>query len=148
MKLLVTRSIQAALDAEIDADSMVCRETRRARCACDCGLRPLPTRLGAIELLAPKWHRTELFGRFAEIEGPVLLVITRMALAGEATRPTALELTGLVCGRQFESASLTRLIRTLNFELAGFLRRQLEMEYPGLSESHRQRLSMSGCGEA
>jgi putative transposase len=97
--------------------------------------RNLVTRVGKIELRVPQDRqgrfRTEVFERYQRSEKALVTALMEMYLQGVSTRKVK-AITEELCGHEFSSATISRMVQTLDGELQKFAQRKLEEPYPYL----------------
>ncbi len=97
--------------------------------------RQLTTRVGTIELRIPQDRQgrfsTELFERYQRSEKALVATMAEMYVQGVSTRKVK-AITEELCGQSFSAATISRVVETLDEELAKFARRALAGEYPYL----------------
>src|SRR6201993_3743324 len=97
--------------------------------------RTLITRVGKIELRVPQDRqgrfRTEVFERYQRSEKALVMAMMEMYLQGVSTRKVK-AVTEELCGHEFSSATISRIVSSLDEELEKFARRRLEEDYPYL----------------
>jgi putative transposase len=95
----------------------------------------LVTRVGKIELRVPQDRqgrfRTEVFERYQRSEKALVTALMEMYLQGVSTRKVK-AVTEELCGHEFSSATISRMVQTLDAELEKFAHRKLEEPYPYL----------------
>jgi transposase-like protein len=97
--------------------------------------RQLNTRVGTVELRVPQDRQgrfsTELFERYQRSEKALVASLAEMYVQGVSTRKVR-AITEELCGQSFSAATISRVVQTLDEELAQFARRPLPAEYPYL----------------
>lgn len=97
--------------------------------------RSLTTRVGKIELRVPQDRqgrfRTEVFERYQRSEKALVSAMVEMYVEGVSTRKVK-AITEELCGQEFSSATISRMVGRLDEELERFARRRLEEDYPYL----------------
>ncbi len=97
--------------------------------------RSLSTRVGKIELRVPQDRqgrfRTEVFERYQRSEKALVSAMVEMYVEGVSTRKVK-AITEELCGQEFSSATISRMVGRLDEELERFARRRLEEDYPYL----------------
>src|SRR4051794_23098443 len=85
--------------------------------------RTLVTRVGKIELRVPQDRqgrfRTEVFERYQRSEKALVTALMEMYLQGVSTRKVK-AITEELCGHEFSSATISRMVQTLDEELQKF----------------------------
>jgi putative transposase len=138
LKAMVTEALQQALEAEMD-EALGAEKSERTpdRVGYRSGYyrRTLVTRVGKIELRVPQDRqgrfRTEIFERYQRSEKALTAALLQMYLQGVSTRKVK-AITEELCGHEFSSASISRIVAGLDEELERFSRRRLEEDYPYL----------------
>jgi transposase-like protein len=97
--------------------------------------RMLMTRVGHIELRVPqdrqgRFH-TEVFERYQRSEKALVAAMLEMYVQGVSTRKVK-TITEELCGHEFSSSTISRIVQKLDEELERFARRRLEEPYPYL----------------
>jgi putative transposase len=138
LKAIVTETLQQTLEAEMDETLGAEKSERTAqRIGYRSGYygRTLVTRVGKIELRVPQDRqgrfRTEVFERYQRSEKALVTAMMEMYLQGVSTRKVK-AVTEELCGHEFSSASVSRIVTSLDGELERFARRRLEEDYPYL----------------
>jgi putative transposase len=138
LRAMVTATLQQTLEAEMDETLAAEKSERTAsRLGYRSGYygRALITRIGKIELRVPQDRqgrfRTEVFERYQRSEKALVMAMMEMYLQGVSTRKVK-AVTEELCGHEFSSATISRIVSTLDEELEKFARRQLEEDYPYL----------------
>lgn len=142
LKTVVAATLQQTLEAEMD-EALAAEKSERtaARLGYRSGYygRGLVTRIGKIELRVPQDRqgrfRTEVFERYQRSEKALVMAMMEMYLQGVSTRKVK-AVTEELCGHEFSSATVSRIVGSLDEELERFSRRRLEEELP-LSDSGR-----------
>ena len=97
--------------------------------------RAFITRVGKLELRVPQDRagrfRTELFERYQRSEKALFAALTEMYVQGVSTRKVK-TITEELCGHEFSSSTISRIVQKLDEELEQFARRRLEEPYPYL----------------
>ena len=97
--------------------------------------RQLNTRVGTVELRVPQDRQgrfsTELFERYQRSEKALVAALAEMYVQGVSTRKVK-AITEELCGQSFSAATISRVVQTLDEELAKFALRELTGEYPYL----------------
>jgi putative transposase len=137
-KALMTATLQQTLEAEMD-EALGAEKSERTgnRLGYRSGYygRGLITRIGKIELRVPQDRqgrfRTEVFERYQRSEKALVMAMMEMYLQGVSTRKVK-AVTEELCGHEFSSATVSRIVSSLDEELEKFARRRLEEDYPYL----------------
>src|SRR5215472_8390173 len=138
LKAMVTAALQQALEADMD-EALAAEKGERTpgRLGYRSGYygRTLVTRVGKIELRVPQDRqgrfRTEVFERYQRSEKALVTALMEMYLQGVSTRKVK-AVTEELCGHEFSSSSVSRIVAKLDEELERFAARPLEDEYPYL----------------
>ena len=138
LKSIVAEALQQTLEAEMD-EALGAEKSERTtnRVGYRSGYygRTLVTRVGKIELRVPQDRqgrfRTEVFERYQRSEKALTAAMMQMYLQGVSTRKVK-AITEELCGHEFSSASISRIVAALDEELEQFSRRRLEEDYPYL----------------
>jgi putative transposase len=138
LKVLVTETLQQTLEAEMD-EAVGAEKSERTptRLGYRSGYygRTLVTRVGKIELRVPQDRqgrfRTEVFERYQRSEKALVMAMMEMYLQGVSTRKVK-AVTEELCGHEFSSSTVSRIVAGLDAELEKFSRRRLEEDYPYL----------------
>src|SRR6059058_3705373 len=97
--------------------------------------RTLITRVGKLELRVPQDRAgrfsTELFERYQRSERALVAALLEMYVQGVSTRKVK-AITEELCGHEFSSATISRIVGQLDAELEKFAQRRLEEPYPYL----------------
>ena len=138
LKGLVEQALQQVLEAEMDEAVRAEKSERTAqRLGYRSGYysRTLVTRVGKIELRVPQDRqgrfRTEVFERYQRSEKALVTALMEMYIQGVSTRKVK-AVTEELCGHEFSSATMSRMVQTLDEELNQFAQRRLEEPYPYL----------------
>ena len=138
LKAIVTAALQQTLEAEMDEALGAEKSERTAtRLGYRSGYysRTLVTRIGKVELRVPQDRqgrfRTEVFERYQRSEKALVMAMMEMYLQGVSTRKVKV-VTEELCGHEFSSATISRIVSALDEELEKFARRRLEEDYPYL----------------
>ncbi len=95
----------------------------------------LTTRVGMIELEVPRdregTFQTALFQRYQRSEKALVLTLMQMVVQGVSTRRVK-KITTELCGREFSSSTVSRLMEDLDEQVEAWASRSLEQEYPFL----------------
>jgi putative transposase len=138
LKSIVAEALQQTLETEMD-EALGAEKSERTpnRLGYRSGYygRSLVTRVGRIELRVPQDRqgrfRTEVFERYQRSEKALTAAMMQMYLQGVSTRKVK-AITEELCGHEFSSASVSRIVAALDEELERFSRRRLEEDYPYL----------------
>jgi putative transposase len=138
LKSIVSEALQQTLEAEMD-EALGAEKSERTpnRVGYRSGYygRTLITRVGKIELRVPQDRqgrfRTEVFERYQRSEKALTAAMMQMYVQGVSTRKVK-AITEELCGHEFSSASISRIVAALDEELERFSRRRLEEDYPYL----------------
>jgi putative transposase len=138
LKSIVAEALQQTLEAEMD-ETLGAEKSERTtnRVGYRSGYygRTLVTRVGKIELRVPQDRqgrfRTEVFERYQRSEKALTAAMMQMYLQGVSTRKVK-AITEELCGHEFSSAGISRIVAALDEELEQFSRRRLEEDYPYL----------------
>jgi putative transposase len=138
LKSIVSEALQQTLEAEMD-EALGAEKSERTpnRVGYRSGYygRTLITRVGKIELRVPQDRqgrfRTEVFERYQRSEKALTAAMMQMYLQGVSTRKVKV-ITEELCGQEFSSATISRIVAALDEELERFSRRRLEEDYPYL----------------
>ena len=138
LKVIVQETLQQVLEAEMEE---VLQAGKGERTAARLGYRSgyysrmLVTRVGNIELRVPQDRqgrfRTEVFERYQRSEKALVAAMMEMYLQGVSTRKVK-TITEELCGHEFSSSTISRIVQQLDEELEKFARRRLEEPYPYL----------------
>jgi putative transposase len=138
LKSLIQEALQEVLEAEMDETLQAGKGERTPnRLGYRSGhySRTLITRVGKIELRVPQDRqgrfRTEVFERYQRSEKALVTALMEMYLQGVSTRKVK-EVTEELCGHEFSSATISRMVQSLDEELQKFAQRRLEEPYPYL----------------
>jgi len=138
LKEIVEETLQQVLEAEMDEALQASKGQRTdGRLGYRSGYynRTLVTRVGKIELRVPQDRqgrfRTEVFERYQRSEKALVMAMMEMYLQGVSTRKVK-AVTEELCGHEFSSATISRIVRRLDEELNQFAQRRLEEPYPYL----------------
>src|SRR5438270_508971 len=147
LKTIVEETLQQVLEAEMDEALQASKGERTAgRLGYRAGYynRMLVTRVGHIELRVPQDRqgrfRTEVFERYQRSEKALVAAMLEMYVQGVSTRKVK-TITEELCGHEFSSSTISRIVQKLDEELAQFAQRRLEEPYPYLILEARQDLS-------
>jgi putative transposase len=138
LKTIVEETLQQVLQAEMDEALQASKGERTAgRLGYRAGYynRMLVTRVGHIELRVPQDRqgrfRTEVFERYQRSEKALVAAMLEMYVQGVSTRKVK-TITEELCGHEFSSSTISRIVQKLDEELERFARRRLEEPYPYL----------------
>jgi putative transposase len=138
LKTIIEETLQQVLEAEMDEALQASKgERTAARLGYRAGYynRMLVTRVGHIELRVPQDRqgrfRTEVFERYQRSEKALVAAMLEMYLQGVSTRKVK-TITEELCGHEFSSSTISRIVQKLDEELERFARRRLEEPYPYL----------------
>ncbi len=138
LKGLIQEALQQVLEAEMDEALQTEKgERTSSRLGYRSGhySRTLVTRVGKIELRVPQDRqgrfRTEVFERYQRSEKALVSALMEMYLQGVSTRKVK-AVTEELCGHEFSSATISRMVQTLDEELQKFAQRRLAEPYPYL----------------
>jgi putative transposase len=136
LKTIVEQTVQQVLEAEMDEALQAGKSERsEQRIGYRSGYygRTLVTRVGKIELRVPQDRqgrfRTEVFERYQRSEKALVAAMLEMYVQGVSTRKVK-SITEELCGHEFSSSSVSRIVKTLDEELEKFAQRRLEEPYP------------------
>jgi putative transposase len=123
LKSIVSEALQQTLEAEMD-EALGAGKSERTphRVGYRSGYygRTLITRVGKIELRVPQDRqgrfRTEVFERYQRSEKALTAAMMQMYLQGVSTRKVK-AITEELCGHEFSSASVSRIVAALDEEL-------------------------------
>ena len=138
LKVIVEQTVQQVLEAEMEEALQAGKSERTEnRLGYRAGYysRTLITRVGKIELRVPQDRqgrfRTEVFERYQRSEKALVAAMLEMYVQGVSTRKVK-TITEELCGHEFSSATISRIVGQLDTELEKFARRRLEEPYPYL----------------
>jgi putative transposase len=138
LKTIIEQTVQRVLEAEMDEALQAGKSERNEnRLGYRSGYygRMLVTRVGKIELRVPQDRqgrfRTEVFERYQRSEKALVAAMLEMYVQGVSTRKVK-NITEELCGHEFSSSTVSRVVQTLDEELEKFSRRRLEESYPYL----------------
>ena len=136
LKTIVEQTVQQVLEAEMDEALQAGKSERsEQRMGYRSGYysRTLITRVGKIELRVPQDRqgrfRTEVFERYQRSEKALVAAMLEMYVQGVSTRKVK-SITEELCGHEFSSSSVSRIVKSLDEELEKFAQRRLEEPYP------------------
>ena len=138
LQALVSATLQQTLEAEMD-EALGAEKSERTpgRLGYRAGYygRTLVTRVGKIELRVPQDRqgrfRTEVFERYQRSGKALVMAMMEMYLQGVSTRKVK-AITEELCGHEFSSSAVSRVVAKLDEELEKFSRRRLDEDYPYL----------------
>src|SRR3984893_3329866 len=97
--------------------------------------RTLITRVGKLELRVPQDRSgrfsTQLFERYQRSEKALVAALAEMYVQGVSTRKVK-AITEELCGQEFSASSISTINKRVDEELARFMSRRLEEDYPYL----------------
>jgi putative transposase len=138
LKVIVEEVLQQVLEAEMEEALQAGKSERTAnRLGYRSGYysRTLVTRVGKLALRVPQDRqgrfRTEVFERYQRSEKALVAAMMEMYLQGVSTRKVK-SITEELCGHEFSSSTISRIVQQLDEELEQFARRRLEEPYPYL----------------
>lgn len=138
LRTIVEQTVQQVLEAEMDEALQATKgERSENRLGYRSGYygRTLVTRVGKIELRVPQDRqgrfRTEVFERYQRSEKALVAAMLEMYVQGVSTRKVK-SITEELCGHEFSSSSVSRIVKMLDEELEKFAQRRLEEPYPYL----------------
>jgi putative transposase len=138
LKTIIEQTLQQVLEAEMDEALQASKgERSENRLGYRSGYygRMLVTRVGKIELQVPQDRqgrfRTEVFERYQRSEKALVAAMLEMYVQGVSTRKVK-SITEELCGHEFSSSTVSRIVKTLDEELQKFAQRRLEEPYPYL----------------
>jgi putative transposase len=136
LKTIIEQTVQQVLEAEMDEALQAGKgERSEQRLGYRSGYdgRTLVTRVGKIELRVPQDRqgrfRTEVFERYQRSEKALVAAMLEMYVQGVSRRKVK-SITEELCGHEFSSSSVSRIVKTLDEELEKFAQRRLEEPYP------------------
>ena len=136
LKQLIQEALQQVLEGEMDEALQAEKGERTAnRLGYRSGHygRTLITRVGKIELRVPQDRqgrfRTDVFERYQRSEKALVTALMEMYVQGVSTRKVK-AVTEELCGHEFSSATISRMVQALDEELQKFADRRLEEPYP------------------
>jgi putative transposase len=136
LKTIIEQTVQQVLEAEMDEALQAGKgERSEQRLGYRSGYdgRTLVTRVGKIELRVPQDRqgrfRTEVFERYQRSEKALVAAMLEMYVQG-VSRRKGKSITEELCGQEFSSSSVSRIVKTLDEELEKFAQRRLEEPYP------------------
>ncbi len=135
---LVEAALNRFLDAEISEHLQAGHyERSEARSGYRNGYRPrqLRTRVGTLNLAVPMdrdgTFKSELFERYQRSEKALVGTLMEMYIEGVSTRKVK-EITEALCGTTFSKSTVSRLVGSLDGDLAAWRERRLDVAYPYL----------------
>jgi len=138
LQVIVEQTVQQVLEVEMEEALQAGKSERtETRLGYRAGYyhRMLMTRVGPIELRVPQDRqgrfRTEVFERYQRSEKALVAAMLEMYVQGVSTRRVKM-ITEELCGHEFSSATVSRIVGQLDAELEKFARRRLEEPYPYL----------------
>lgn len=138
LQTIVQATVQQVLEAEMDEALQASKgERSENRLGYRSGYysRMLVTRVGKIALRVPQDRqgrfRTEVFERYQRSEKALVTAMMEMYIQGVSTRKVK-SITEELCGHEFSSSTISRIVQQLDEELEKFARRRLEEPYPYL----------------
>src|SRR3954469_10435491 len=138
LKTLIEQTVQQVLEAEMDEALQAGKSERtETRLGYRSGYygRTLVTRVGKIELRVPQDRqgrfRTDVFERYQRSEKALVMAMMEMYLQGVSTRKVK-TITEELCGHEFSSSTVSRVVAKLDEELEKLSRRRLDEDYPYL----------------
>jgi putative transposase len=138
LKTIVEQTVQQVLEAEMEEALQAGKSERtEARLGYRAGYynRMLMTRVGPIELRVPQDRqgrfRTDVFERYQRSEKALVAAMLEMYVQGVSTRKVK-TITEKLCGHEFSSATISRIVGQLDAELEKFAQRRLDEPYPYL----------------
>jgi putative transposase len=138
LQTIVEQTVQQILQAEMEEVLQAGKSERtETRLGYRAGYysRTLITRVGKIELRVPQDRqgrfRTEVFERYQRSEKALVAAMLEMYVQGVSTRKVK-TITEELCGHEFSSSTIRRIVQQLDTELEKFARRRLEEPYPYL----------------
>ena len=136
LKTIIEQTVQQVLEAEMEEALQAGKSERsEQRLGYRSGYysRTLVTRVGKIELRVPQDRqgrfRTDVFERYQRSEKALVAAMLEMYVQGVSTRKVK-SITEELCGHEFSSSSVSRIVKTLDEELEKFAQRRLEEPYP------------------
>jgi putative transposase len=135
LKMVVEQTVQQVLEAEMEETLQASKGERTGeRLGYRSGYynRTLITQVGKIELRVPQDQRgrfrTEVFERYQRSEKALVTAMIEMCVQGVSTRKVKV-ITEELCGHEFSSATVSRIVQKLDQELEQFACRRLEEPY-------------------
>src|SRR6476620_11596581 len=129
LRPLIQEVLQQVMEAEMD-EALGAEKSQRTpmRVGYRSGYygRTLVTRVGKLELRVPQDRqgrfRTEIFERYQRSEKALVAALTEMYVQGVSTRKVK-AVTEELCGHEFSSSTISRIVQKLDEELEQFARR-------------------------
>jgi putative transposase len=138
LKVIVEQTVQQILEAEMEETLQASKSERtETRLGYRAGYysRTLIRRVGKIELRVPQDRqgrfRTDVFERYQRSEKALVAAMLEMYVQGVSTRKVK-AITEELCGHEFSSSTISRIVGQLDAEWEKFARRRLEEPYPYL----------------
>ena len=138
LKTIIEETLQQVLEGEMEEALQAGKSERtETRLGYRAGYynRTLITRVGKVELRVPQDRqgrfRTEVFERYQRSEKALVAAMLEMYVQGVSTRKVK-TITEELCGHEFSSATISRIVQQLDTELEKFAQRRLEEPYPYL----------------
>ena len=138
LRELVEAALNRFLDAEISEHLQAGPyERSEGRAGYRNGYRPrqLKTRVGTLTLAVPMdregTFKSELFERYQRSEKALVGTLMEMYLEGVSTRKVK-DVTEVLCGTSFSKSTVSRLVGSLDQDLAAWRERRLDVAYPYL----------------
>ena len=138
LKTIVEETLQQVLEGEMEEALQAGKSERtETRLGYRAGYyhRTLVTRVGKVELRVPQDRqgrfRTEIFERYQRSEKALVAAMLEMYVQGVSTRKVK-TITEELCGHEFSSATISRIVGQLDAELEKFAKRRVEEPYPYL----------------
>jgi len=138
LRPIVETTLQQALEMEMEETVQAGKgERTEGRLGYRSGYygRSLITRVGKLELRVPQDRqgrfRTEVFERYQRSEKALVTALMEMYLQGVSTRKVK-AITEELCGHEFSSSTVSRMVQQLDEKLEQFANRRLEEQYPYL----------------
>jgi putative transposase len=138
LQTIVEQTVQQILQAEMEEVLQAGKSERtETRWGYRAGYysRTLITRVGKVELRVPQDRqgrfRTEVFERYQRSEKALVAAMLEMYVQGVSTRKVK-TIPEELCGHEFSSSTISRIVQQLDTELEKFARRRLEEPYPYL----------------
>jgi putative transposase len=138
LKVIIEQTLQQVLEGEMEEALQAGKGERTdSRLGYRAGYysRTLVTRVGKVELRVPQDRqgrfRTEVFERYQRSEKALVAAMMEMYLQGVSTRKVK-TITEELCGHEFSSSTVSRVVQKLDEELEKFAHRRLGEPYPYL----------------
>jgi putative transposase len=138
LRPLLQELVQQILEAQMDellAAGRYERSAQRQGYRSGSYPRTLLTRVGKLELRVPQDRQgrfsTELFSRYQRSEQALVATLAEMYIQGVSTRKVK-QITEELCGQEISAATVSRINKTLDEQLAQFAGRALSEDYPYL----------------